>query len=757
MANVMWTLTTGDNWDTAADWSSGVTPGTADAVWINTNAVATVTHASAVSDAIASLSTSATDTLSVSAGSLTVYGAATLQGAVAISAGCLALDGASTMASLAETGGVLNIASTATLTIAGVDTISGGAVCGGTLATAGATTLGGGATLSGLIWQDTGTLVATGGTLCNVTYDGALGIGLTATSGNQYLFVTGGLTLKNAAGTGNGTATLGSANGYGALIFENSQTVNNATINLVSTSSGCDGSIDAEDTTGQGQVLTLGGGLTVNSSGAATNYIGYSPGVGKWAESVVNAGTINVLSGKLVIVSHNFTNTGTINITGGSVDIDSASNFTNAGTIWVGNGATFNIYSGLPTGGLTGIGGVAGGIVNIDSTVNNTGATFSVASGASFVVGGSGTISGGTIFDPLGLLCGVGGTLSGVTYDGPLALGASAADGYNQYLFVTGGLTLKNPAGTGNGTATLGGAQGNGTLIINDTETVNNATINLVGNSGHFGAIEGSGTNITLGGGLTVNSIGTGGNYIGGLGDIIVNAGTINAAAGTLAIRPSSFTNNGAISVAGGGNLTVCPTTFINQLATTLTGGSYAAAGMGSTVEIYSASTIQTLYASLTLSGTGSVFETVNVNNGVTTQIDTSLTTISASGRLLLLAGRALANTNAFSNAGLLQLAGGTFKTTSLTVAATGKILGFGTVTPSAVDQQRRDRGQWRQADVDGGAYRHRNDADRRWRDPGAGGGERRGGVVRRRGGHAEAGQSLELHRRDRAGQWRAT
>ena len=86
---------------------------------------------------------------------------------------------------------------------------------------------------------------------------------------------------------------------------------------------------------------------------------------------------------------------------------------------------------------------------------------------------------------------------------------------------------------------------------------MNNATINLVGNGGHFGAIEGNGTNITFGGGLTVNSIGTCGNYIGALGDSIVNAGTINGGAGLLDIQPTTFTNNGTISATAGGNVTV--------------------------------------------------------------------------------------------------------------------------------------------------------------------------------------------------------
>ena len=273
MTNITWKLTTGDDWDTAADWSSGVTPGSADAVSIVTIAAATITHAKAVADSIASLSTAATDKLSVSAGSLSVSGAATLAGATAISGGSLTLNGTSTMASLALTGGALHIGSGATLTISGQNTVSAGTISGGTLATAGATTLGSGATLSGLTWQGAGTLVATGGTLSGVTYDGTLGVGITAGSDNQSLFVTGGLTLKNAAGTGPGTANLGSANSYGALVFENSQTLDNATINLVSSRGGRDGSIDADDTT----VLTLGGGLTINSSGVTTNYIGYAP------------------------------------------------------------------------------------------------------------------------------------------------------------------------------------------------------------------------------------------------------------------------------------------------------------------------------------------------------------------------------------------------------------------------------------------------------------------------------------------------
>ena len=45
MANISWKLTTGGDWESAANWSSGSLPGSADAVTISTVSAATVTHA----------------------------------------------------------------------------------------------------------------------------------------------------------------------------------------------------------------------------------------------------------------------------------------------------------------------------------------------------------------------------------------------------------------------------------------------------------------------------------------------------------------------------------------------------------------------------------------------------------------------------------------------------------------------------------------------------------------------------------------
>lgn len=84
----------------------------------------------------------------------------------------------------------------------------------------------------------------------------------------------------------------------------------------------------------------------------------------------------------------------------------------------------------------------------------------------------------------------------------------------------------------------------------------------------------------------------------------------------------------------------------------------------------------------LTLSGAGSEFATLSLLD-VTNQIDSTLGTIGTSGDLALLAGRSFTNTLGFGDSGLLQLGGGTFSTAALTVRATGKILGYGVVTPA--------------------------------------------------------------------------
>ena len=118
-----------------------------------------------------------------------------------------------------------------------------------------------------------------------------------------------------------------------------------------------------------------------------------------------------------------------------------------------------------------------------------------------------------------------------------------------------------------------------------------------------------------------------------------------------------------------------------NDAAGTLTGGTWeaAAAGHGSTLTL-SGAAITTDAAKIILSGAGSVFDA----GGET--LEQGLATISAEGKLELLAGRDWTTTNAVTDAGLLQLGGGTFTATSLTVGAAGTVSGLGVVATTVAN-----------------------------------------------------------------------
>ena len=265
---------------------------------------------------------------------------------------------------------------------------------------------------------------------------------------------------------------------------------------------------------------------------------------------------------------------------------------------------------------------------------------------------------------------------------------------------------VNNAAGNGAGTIDDNGS----TLIFDNTQTFNNATINLAG-ALYEDDTTGAGTVLTLGSGVAIDESGdayiyTGGNsgdgivnqgaikqsgtssylYIYGDGSL-TNSGTITAASsgGALIIDTTTFTNSGTIDVANGDTVTIESTTFTNLPAYTLTAGTYEAEA-GSTLEVDGDDTITTDDADIILSGAGSTIETYNSGTGVTNTIDTTLCTIGASGELQLLASRNWTTAGAaITNDGLIQLGGGTLISTasgaSLTDAAGSKLRGFGTVT----------------------------------------------------------------------------
>src|SRR3982751_2620147 len=94
-------------WDIATNWGSNpLLPGVADDVFINVAGVQTVTHRSGT-NTVNSLSILGDDMLAVVGGSLTVASTFSAGAATSIGAGTLTLNGGSTMASLAQSGGTL--------------------------------------------------------------------------------------------------------------------------------------------------------------------------------------------------------------------------------------------------------------------------------------------------------------------------------------------------------------------------------------------------------------------------------------------------------------------------------------------------------------------------------------------------------------------------------------------------------------------------------------------------------------------------
>jgi hypothetical protein len=428
-------------------------------------------------------------------------------------------------------------------------------------------------------------------------------------------------------------------------------------------------------------MLTLGPNVIIDHSSAGALASLTDRRVG-FADGIVNEGKINAsaASGTLTINPTSFTNQGTINVSNGDTVGINASSWSNAGLLNV-SGGSLNL-GGTFT--LSPLGTIShtGGTINITGTLNNTGMTLNVGTGtgagALTMLGGD--ITGGTIADAgSGIVFTTsGGTLTGVTYDGTLDVSGGSAN-----VSIVGSLTAKKTAGTGSGTINDTGL--GSVIYFDDTQTFNNATINIGNSSGNSYLYEydttGTGGTLTLGPNVIIDHSGTGTlatitDRRAGFADGILNKGTINAHAknGTLNIDPTSFTNQGTINVSNGDTVSLqFATSFTNLSGTTLTGGLYII-GANSTLQLSSSATIATLNADLTLSGANSAVLGAS-------SIDASLTAIGAAGALRLLAGRNFTTTQSITNSGTLQLGGGTFQAASLTDNAGSTLLGFGTIT----------------------------------------------------------------------------
>ncbi len=475
--------------------------------------------------------------------------------------------------------GVLNLGGTLPLQ-AGTLALAGGEIAGGTLA------------LSG------GQFLSNGGTLADVAVQGTLSLA----APEESLFVTGGLSLAGAGGSGAGSIAL--TGGYASLDFVGTQTLNNAVVSLGASGAlpGQAGAATLAVAAGAGATsaatLTLGSGLWLRGAAGQGQIVvgGAGPAAtGSLPSALVNAGTITAASaGETLTITGAgaFTNQGTIGVSNGATLQIATGSFTNTGTITVA-GATLSLGGTFAASLLSGLGAVtlSAGQIQLAGTVQNYGGTLALGAGSR--IGASygalsltGTIAGGQVTDGGGGLsfAGATGVLDGVTYAGALNLSAAGAgvtltDGA-QVISANGG--AGSIADTGSGSA----------LLLRGTQTLGAVQI-AIGNAGAASVIAttdlwlaSTGTTATLGAQASVVQQGAnaaiealGWSSVPGFGvaDTLVNQGSIKAgfAGGQMMVGGyGTIINQGSITAFGGDTVVISVADFANTgTLTAATGG----------------------------------------------------------------------------------------------------------------------------------------------------------------------------------------
>ncbi|MBL8381903.1 MAG: autotransporter-associated beta strand repeat-containing protein, partial [Burkholderiales bacterium] len=654
-------------------------------------------------------------------GTVILTGANTYTGNTTISAGTLQVGNGGTSGSLntgfVSNSGILVFNRSDDLTFSAITTGPGALtkLGAGVLALTGANTYSGGTTLAEGTLAVTsnsalgnGTVTITGGTLlgtANVTLANTL-----ALSGSPTIAAQTGTTLTVGGGGSSmaiGTAlTIGTADATGAVLWAPTSGVSGNASSSITIAGGtfkaASGFVD--------NLLFPADSLQVNA-GATLDIAGFQA---RLPTTLSGAGRITSSSGSptLHLRGGGF---------GGAIDsalrVDVRSGITTlTGTNTYGGGTTIMADATLQLGdgGMTG--SIAGNVTN-DGTL-----AFNRSDGMSF----AGAISGAGTLRKQG-----GGTLT----LGPATTAVGHVDvamgtlNLPTGLVVTGSVT--NQGGiAANGTLTIGGSLGNAGVL-----TLTGATLNGTGTLANhnllsgFGSIGGSGGfanygQITpTGGGLTLANTGANVNY--GNWDVpaglplalssvtLTNAGVVNLAGGLISGN-GTLVNGPDGTLAGRGSITAA---LSNQGVLALTGGTLAVAGaFGSSGQIQlSSSTALLSGGALANSGRIDGFGRVNnaVNNsgtiesfggvltmagGVTnsgmaqarsgTLVFNSALANAAGGIIAADAGaRVVAISGLSSNAGQIQLSGGTFDNNgaALTNAASGVVSGYGTLRSGAI------------------------------------------------------------------------
>ena len=464
------------------------------------------------------------------------------------------------------------------------------------------------------------------------------------------------------------------------------------------------GTITLDDTTssaqitGNGGVITFGAGQTVHGSGQ----------VGLNQSIIVNNGLISS------------------DVAGRNLDLDVTAG---TGGVGAGNGVGTGLNSGL----------LNNAIIQANrSTLTIEGGLYENSAGGVIQA-----INGGTV-----ALAADARILNGtLTSDATSAIVANN-DGYDylQNVTLSSGSRLTDTGGTYIGIN--GSITNNGTITVSDSSKLFNeggAPVTYMGtgtitldDTTSYAQISGNGGVITFGAGQTVHGSG----QVGLNQSIIVNNGLISGdvSGRNLDIDPTAgnggvgagngvgtggntaFYNTGTVQAANGGTTTLEGGLYQNSLP-----GTFAATGPGSTFTMASDSSLYNLqaggvlnqgtYSSTTtgaastvnlrsnaadsivtigsdtgattvvLNGVNSALNVIGFSSGVSTSIDSSLTSVSSNGNLYLLNNRSMtivAGGGAFSNAGLVGLGGGTFSAASFNNS--GILEGNGTVAVDIVN-----------------------------------------------------------------------
>ncbi len=220
---------------------------------------------------------------------------------------------------------------------------------------------------------DGATLVGTynngsGGTLSGVTLDGTLDL---ASIDGANVAVTGGLTL-------NGTIDIGSASDttYGRLNFVGAQTFAGTGAVVFGGAGYGNNLINTAALNGDSGTLTIGSGITIH---------GKNGSIGNPALPLINQGTIaaDVGGGQIGIYGTGWTNSGTLQDSGGALNLNGS--WSDTGPITVNAGTVSLEGTGTIDAGFSG----GGGTVDFEGTLNDAGTTLGLdGSAVSYVLGG---------------------------------------------------------------------------------------------------------------------------------------------------------------------------------------------------------------------------------------------------------------------------------------------------------------------------------------------------------------------------------